>query len=96
MTLVENGSYACAHCHAVHEVIEVLRSRFGEKMRYVFRHLPVSGSEDATRASELAEYAAQTAGRFLTALRLETDQVEADHCVTTRSIPAAAQFRQPV
>src|ERR1044071_5040238 len=64
MTLVEYGSYACPHCHAVHEVIEGLRSRFGERMRYVFRHLPVPGREDANRASELAEYAAQTTGRF--------------------------------
>ena len=63
MTLVEYGSYACRHCHAVHEVIEGLRSRFGERMRYVFRHLPLT-SDDALRASELAEYAAQTTGRF--------------------------------
>jgi NhaA family Na+:H+ antiporter len=64
MTLVEYGSYACTHCHAVHEVIEGLRSRFGERMRFVFRHLPVAGSDDANRAAELAEYAAQTSGRF--------------------------------
>jgi len=64
LTLVEYGSYACRHCHAVHEIIEGLRSRFGERMRYVFRHLPVAGSEDAVRAAELAEYAAQTTGRF--------------------------------
>lgn len=64
LTLVEYGSYACAHCHAVHEVIEGLRSRFGERMRYVFRHLPVADSEDALRASALAEYAAETSGRF--------------------------------
>lgn len=64
MTLVEYGSYACPPCHAVHEVIEGLRSRFGERMRYVFRHLPVPGSEDATRAAEMAEYAARTTGRF--------------------------------
>jgi NhaA family Na+:H+ antiporter len=64
LTLVEYGSYACRPCHAVHEVIERLRSRFGERMRYVFRHLPVAGSEDAVRASELAEYAAETTGRF--------------------------------
>lgn len=60
MTLVEYGSYACPHCHAVHAVIEGLRSRFGERMRYVFRHLPVANSKDATRASELAEYAARS------------------------------------
>ena len=64
LTLVEYGSYACPHCHAVHEVIEGLRSRFGERMRYVFRHLPVADSEDALRASALAEYAAETSGRF--------------------------------
>lgn len=64
LTLVEYGSYACPHCHAVHEVIAGLRSRFGERMRYVFRHLPVAGSEAALRAAELAEYAAETTGRF--------------------------------
>ena len=64
LTLVEYGSYACPQCHAVHEVIEGLRSRFGDRMRYVYRHLPVTGSEDAARASELAEVAAQTNGRF--------------------------------
>jgi Na+:H+ antiporter, NhaA family len=64
LTLVEYGSYACPHCHAVHEVIAGLRNRFGERMRYVFRHLPVADNEDALRASELAEYAAETTGRF--------------------------------
>ena len=49
MTLVEFGSYACPNCHAVHEVVEELRGRFGERMRYVFRHLPAD-DEDATRA----------------------------------------------
>jgi NhaA family Na+:H+ antiporter len=33
-------------------------------MRYVFRHRPVAGNEDAIRTAELAEYAAQTMGRF--------------------------------
>ncbi|MGE4102070.1 MAG: Na+/H+ antiporter NhaA [Pirellulales bacterium] len=64
MTLVEYGSYSCPRCHAVHEVVEGLRSRFGERMRYVFRHLPVDGVVESTRAAELVEYAAQTTGRF--------------------------------
>ena len=33
-------------------------------MRYVFRHLPIDGNENALRASELAEYAAETTRRF--------------------------------
>src|SRR4051794_25396853 len=64
MTLVQYGSYTCRGCHAVHEVVEGLRDRFGDRMRYVFRHLPEPGSEDAVRAAELAEYAAATSGRF--------------------------------
>lgn len=64
LTLVEYGSYSCGPCHAVHEVIEGLRNRFGERMRYVFRHLPMADSEDAIRAAELAEYAAETTGGF--------------------------------
>src|SRR3954469_21376546 len=64
LTLVEYGSYACRQCHAVHEVVQGLRSRFGDRMRYIFRHLPVAGSKDAIRAAELAEYAAETTGQF--------------------------------
>ena len=64
MTLLEYGSYACQSCHTVHEVIEGLRSRFGDRMRYVFRHYPVVGNEAALRASELAEYAGHTTGKF--------------------------------
>ena len=45
----------------VHVVIEGLRSRFGERMRYVFRHFPVARKE-ATPAAELAEYAAKRPG----------------------------------
>jgi NhaA family Na+:H+ antiporter len=64
MTLVEYGSYACPRCHVVHEVVERLRNRFGDRMRYVFRHLPIAGSAVAVRAGELAEYAAETSGQF--------------------------------
>ena len=43
ITLVEYGSYACRHCYAMHEVIADLRDRLGDRMRYVFRHRPISG-----------------------------------------------------
>jgi NhaA family Na+:H+ antiporter len=64
MTLVEYGSYTSASCHAVHTVIEGLRGRFGDRMRYIFRHLPTPNNETAIAAAELAEYAAATTGRF--------------------------------
>jgi NhaA family Na+:H+ antiporter len=64
ITLVEYGSYTSRNCHIVHDVIKALRSRFGDQMRYVFRHLPVPDSQDAIRAAELAEYAHLTTGQF--------------------------------
>jgi protein-disulfide isomerase len=45
--LVEYGSYSCKHCHAAHEVIADLRDRFGDRVMYVFRQLPIRGSETA-------------------------------------------------
>jgi NhaA family Na+:H+ antiporter len=63
ITLVEYGSYACPYCHAAHEVVANLRDRFGDRMKYVFRHLPIRGDE-GVRAASVAEYAAQTTGRF--------------------------------
>jgi NhaA family Na+:H+ antiporter len=64
MTLVEYGSYACPYCHAAHEVIADLRDRFGDRLRYVFRHRPLTSSPDAEPAAELAEYASETTGQF--------------------------------
>lgn len=63
ITLVEYGSYVCPHCHAAHEVIANLRDHFGERMRYVFRHLPLPG-HDAQESATLAEYAGATTGEF--------------------------------
>src|SRR5688572_22310170 len=62
MTLVEYGNYACPSCHAAHEVIADLRDRFGERMRYVYRHRP--SNDEQQRAAELAEYASETTGEF--------------------------------
>ncbi|HET7753669.1 MAG TPA: Na+/H+ antiporter NhaA [Anaeromyxobacteraceae bacterium] len=64
ITLVEYGSYSCPFCHAAHGVIADLRDRFGDRMRYVFRHLPLRGSDEAVTAAALAEYAGETAGKF--------------------------------
>ena len=57
ITLVEYGSYDCPHCRAANERIAQVRDQFGDRVRYVFRHRPISGSELARRAAELAEHA---------------------------------------
>lgn len=64
ITLVEYGSYSCKHCHAAHEVVANLRDRLGDQMRYVFRHLPIAGSDTARPAAVLAELAHETNDEF--------------------------------
>jgi NhaA family Na+:H+ antiporter len=58
ITLVEYGSYACPHCRAANERITEVRARLGDRLRYVFRHRPLVGSDIARPAAELAESAA--------------------------------------
>ena len=64
ITLVEYGSYLCTYCHAAHEVVRRLRDRFGDRLRYVYRHLPLADRDEAKRAAVLAEYAAERTGDF--------------------------------
>lgn len=64
ITLVEYGSYVCSYCHVAHEVVRHLRDRFGDRLRYVYRHLPLADRAEATRAAEIAEYVAATTGHF--------------------------------
>ncbi len=55
ITLVEYGSYACDFCRAANERLASLRDQLGDRLRYVFRHRPLRGSDIARRAAELAE-----------------------------------------
>ena len=55
ITLVEYGSYDCPHCRAANERIAEVRNQFGDRVRYVFRHRPVTSSDIARRAAELIE-----------------------------------------
>ncbi len=56
ITLVEYGSYDCPHCRAANERISQVRDQFGNRLRYAFRHRPITGSVLARRAAELAEH----------------------------------------
>ena len=57
ITLVEYGSYACPYCRAANEQIAKIRDELGERLRYVFRHRPLTDSDIARRAAVLAERA---------------------------------------
>ena len=60
LTLVEYGDFECPFCGAATGVVRELRERFGDELRYVFRHLPlVDVHPDAELAALAAEASAQ-------------------------------------
>lgn len=64
LTLVEYADFECPFCSRATGSIDEVRAHFGERLRYVWRHLPLERvhphSVDAARASE----AAALQGRF--------------------------------
>ena len=58
ITLVEYGSYDCPYCRRANERIADIRDQLGDRLRYVFRQKPITGSDIARRAADLAECAA--------------------------------------
>jgi Na+:H+ antiporter, NhaA family len=55
ITLVEYGSYGDPASRLAHDRIAQMRSRFGNRLRYVFRHRPLVGNTLARQAAELVE-----------------------------------------
>jgi protein-disulfide isomerase len=64
VTLVEYGEYECARCGQAHLFAREARRRFGDRLRFVFRHFVRMGVHaHAQHAAEAAE-AAGAQGRF--------------------------------
>jgi protein-disulfide isomerase len=58
VTLIEYGDFECPYCGHAAPVIDRLLGHFGDELRYVFRHLPLSDVHpNAQNASEAAEAA---------------------------------------
>jgi Na+/H+ antiporter NhaA/predicted DsbA family dithiol-disulfide isomerase len=58
LTLVEYGDFECPFCSRATGAIDEVRKRFGDELRYVWRHFPLERAHprafDAARASEAA------------------------------------------
>jgi Na+/H+ antiporter NhaA len=64
MTLLEYGDFECPFCSRATGTVRELHERFGDDLRYVWRHLPLPDvHEHAELAAEAAE-AAAAQGRF--------------------------------
>jgi protein-disulfide isomerase len=64
VTLVEYGDYQCPFCGRAHPVVRALIAQLGNRMRFCFRHFPLTTIHPlAQQAAEAAE-AAGAQGRF--------------------------------
>jgi protein-disulfide isomerase len=64
LTLVEYGDFECPHCGRAHLIVKAVQKHFGKRLRFVFRHFPLSTMHPhAERAAKAAE-AAAAQGRF--------------------------------
>ena len=64
LTLVEYGDFECPFCSKATGSIAELRTRLGDDLRYVFRHLPLEHVHPHARAAALASEAAAAQDRF--------------------------------
>jgi len=59
LELVMYGDFQCPYCSAAQPIVQRVRDRLGDRLRYAFRHLPLPEVHpDAQRAAEAAESAA--------------------------------------
>ena len=64
LTLVEYGDMECPFCGRATGVVTELRTRFGDELRYVFRHLPLVELHPHAQLAAEAVEAAGAQGRF--------------------------------
>jgi protein-disulfide isomerase len=59
LTLVEYGDFECPQCGLAYPIVKEIQRAFGERLRFVFRHFPLTNNHPhAQRAAEAAEWAA--------------------------------------
>lgn len=64
VTLVEYGDYECPYCGGLHPVLDQLRERFGDELRVVFRHFPLTELHPHAHRAALVAEAAHKHGLF--------------------------------
>lgn len=64
VVLVEYGDYECPHCRLVYYNIKELQELLGDKICYVYRHLPIRSSHPHAQLAAEAAEAAGAQGKF--------------------------------
>jgi NhaA family Na+:H+ antiporter len=64
VTLVEYGDFQCPYCGEAYPVVNELIERFGDQLRFVFRHMPLADLHPRAPAAAEAAEAAGAQGLF--------------------------------
>jgi protein-disulfide isomerase len=64
VTLVEYGDFQCPYCGDAYPVVHELLERFGDRLRFVFRHMPLRDLHPRAQLAAEAAEAAAAQGRF--------------------------------
>src|SRR5262245_48445345 len=64
VTIEEFGDYQCPPCGALNPVIKTLKSEYGDRIRVVFRHFPLTSIHKHALEAAFAAAAADLQGKF--------------------------------
>jgi Na+:H+ antiporter, NhaA family len=64
VTLVEYADFQCPYCGDAYPIVHALLERFGDRLRFVFRHMPLADLHPLAPAAAEAAEAAAAQGRF--------------------------------
>lgn len=64
VTLVEYGDFQCGDCREAHHALKPLRIRYADKIRFVYRHLPLTDIHPQALTAARASEAAGAMGQF--------------------------------
>ena len=94
VTLVEYGDFQCPYCGEAYPVVRELQERFGDQLRFVFRHMPLADLHPrAPFAAEAAEAAGAQERFWEMHDRLFEHRLRAERVGSARSTPRRWAFR---
>ncbi len=64
VTLLEYGDYECSNCESAHYVVQKVRQRSGDCLRFVFRHFPLAAIHPHAQCAAETVEAAAAQGQF--------------------------------
>ena len=64
LTLLEYGDFECPYCGAAHPIIEEIREQLGPRLRFIYRHFPLTNVHPHAESAAEAAEAAGAQGRF--------------------------------